>query len=594
MRRFLDSPWLPRLGLGVFAIILSVFGWWSMLVAYPHTQFGDGQFFHQMVEAMRASIVRYHELPLWNPYQCGGVPLWDNPQGISAAPLMWPLLPFGTTRGIQIWYVIHSAMGVVCMWLFARHELKLSHGAALVAAVAFTFAGTHNNHLTGGSVTWVSFLYLPLGLLLWRRAENDARFAVGLGIMVAWMVHEGGTYSLPYTALLLGLETLTRIWSLRRLRAIAKAALVVAVVGLGLGASRLLPVLDQLRSHNRSLGGESDYVRWSTFADMFLARDHGRDMPGQDYVWTEYASYVGPIVLILALLGIVLGGWQVAWMFPLLLVSFLLMLGHFAPWAPWTLLKRYAYPFTQMRVPSRFDVLVTVFLPAYAGIAVDRISALSGKWHFSMPHIDAVRAAVLGLALLGAGDIMSVGITFGTRFFTEDPARTDIVPSPRLYLEGDGLAPFIDQPAQNRGRLECWEEWAFERDAPLWKGDVPQARAADDGATVRSVTRTQNKFIIEVHAHRPALLLLNSGYDRGWRASVGSAERQGKQLAVRVPAGDHRLIVRYWPHGLTLGFVIAFFTLTAVVLYFTGRLKLTSALQALRSRTASRRKPIRE
>src|SRR5512141_789503 len=127
MRKFLaSSPWLPRLGLGALALLLSFFGWWMALAAYPHTQTGDGQFFHQMVEAMRVSILRYHEMPLWNPYQCGGIPLWDNPQGISGAPLLWLLMPFGTTRGNELWYILHSAMGFVCMWLFARHELKLS------------------------------------------------------------------------------------------------------------------------------------------------------------------------------------------------------------------------------------------------------------------------------------------------------------------------------------------------------------------------------------------------------------------------------------------------------------------------------------
>jgi hypothetical protein len=568
MRKFLaSSPWLPRLGLCALALVLSFFGWWMALAAYPHTQTGDGQFFHQMVEAMRVSILRYHEMPLWNPYQCGGIPLWDNPQGISGAPLLWLLMPFGTTRGNELWYILHSAMGFVCMWLFARHELKLSYGAALVASVSFAFAGAHNNHLTGGHLVWVSFLYLPLGLLLWRRAENDARFAVGLGILAAWMMHEGGTYPLPYMALLLGAETLTRLRSLRRLRDIAKAAGIVILVGFGLGASRFLPVIDQLRWHKRSLGGEHDAMQWSTFVDVFLARDHGRDVRGQEYVWTEFADYMGPLVLTLAVLGIVLGGLQTIWMLPLLLVAFLTMLGHFAPWSPASILKGYIYPFKQMRVPSRFDAIVTVFLPAYAGIAIDRISALAGRWRTSMPFSDKLRVGVLGLGLIGAGDIMSVGITFGGQFFTDPPAKA-VEASPRLYLEGDGMAAYIDQPAQNRGRLECWEEWAFERDAPLWKGDVPQARAVDNAATVRQVTRTQNKFIIDVHADRPALLAINSNYDRGWRASVGTAERMGKQLSVRIPAGDHHLVVSYWPHGLTLGLVLTFLTMLAVAYYF--------------------------
>lgn len=524
-----------------------------------------------MIEAMRMSVLRYHELPLWNPYQCGGVPLWDNPQGVSAAPLLWLLMPFGTTRGNELWYVIHSAIGFVCMWMFARRELNLSRGAAMVSSVSFAFAGAHNQHLTGGHLVWVSFLYFPLGLLLWRRAESDARYAVGLGILVAWMMHEGGTYPLPYLALLLAAETLTRAWPPRRLQAIASAAAIVMAVGFGLGASRFLPVVDQLRWHKRSLGEEHDAMLWSTFRQVFLARDHPRDVAGQEYVWTEFGDYLGPLVLSLSLAGIVLGGLESAWLLALLLLSMSLMVGHAGRLAPWSVLKGHVYPFMQMRVPSRFDASVTVFLPAYAGIAVDRLAGLARRFCSSASTAASVRVAVLAVGLIGAGDIMSVGITFGAQFFGDAPARPDVVVSPRLYLEGSDLASFIDQPAQNRGRLECWEEWAFERDAPLWGGDLPQAKAVDDAATVRFVRRTQNTFVIDVRADRPAQLALNSAYDRGWRASIGSAERLGTQLSVRVPPGDHHLVVRYWPHGLTLGLAITCATLIAVTIYFVRR-----------------------
>src|SRR5580700_11918533 len=93
-------------GLGVVAIgvLLAVYAWWPALSAYPHTQVGDGPFFQHMVESARVAWFRWHELPLWNPYQCGGVPLWDNPQGIAASPLLWAFLPFGTTRAIELWF----------------------------------------------------------------------------------------------------------------------------------------------------------------------------------------------------------------------------------------------------------------------------------------------------------------------------------------------------------------------------------------------------------------------------------------------------------------------------------------------------------
>src|SRR5207247_949667 len=161
------------------------FAWYPMLAQYPATQAGDGQFYHRMIEAARASVVRWHELPLWNAYECGGLPLWDNPQGVPGAPLMWLTLLIGTTRTIEVWYVVHSAAGFVCMWLLARSELRLSRGAAFVAAASWAFCGFHNQQYVGGHLTFVPYLFFPLAVLFWRRAESDLRMAVGLGLLVA-------------------------------------------------------------------------------------------------------------------------------------------------------------------------------------------------------------------------------------------------------------------------------------------------------------------------------------------------------------------------------------------------------------------------
>ena len=245
------------------------------------------------------------------------------------------------------------------------------------------------------------------------------------------------------------------------------------------------------------------------------------------------------------------------------------MLGHEWSWAPWHILKTYVFPFKQMRVPSRFDGAVTMFLAVFAGLALDRLVELAKRFSGSPRVTDAARYGLVALGFCGVGDIMNTGFIWPeVNGFNRAPADTSIAVSPRLYLDGPGLADFIDQPHQNRGRTACWEEWAFERDAPVWTGDTPQARAADDRATVTSVTRTQNKFAIDVDASGPARILLNRGYDRGWRASAGAVVREGSLLAVDVPQGHTHLVVEYWPRGLTLGFVLAGAGLAGVIVFF--------------------------
>ncbi len=563
--------WQRGIALTAFALLLSTYAWSMALDAYPHTAGGDGPFQHEMVEATRAAIFHYHELPLWNPYQCGGVPLWDNPQGLGAAPVVWALLPFfDTTHLLVIWFIVHCTMGFLCMWVFAREDLRLSISSSLFASAVWAFCGVHNQHFNGGQMVWAPFLYFPLAIYLWRRAETDLWMAVGLGALVAWMMHEGAGYPIPHLVLILFVETLMRVWPRARLKAIARAGVVVVVVGFCLGATRFLPVIDQLRSHTRDLRPEYDALQWSTLKDMFLARNHSRHVAGQEYVWSsEYGAYLGPFVLALAFIGILTAGVQNAWMLVLLVWVFLLMLGHEWPFAPWHLLKMYVFPFKQMRVPSRFDASVTLFLAVFAGLAIDRMVSFARAFWRSNRIADGVRCGLVAIAFCGVGDIMNTGFIWPeVNGFNRAPADTSVAVSPRFYIDGPGLADFIDQPHQNRGRSACWEEWAFERDAPIWAGDVPQAKAKDSGLTVASVERTQNTFTFDVDATQEGRVLLNSGYDRGWRASTGTVVREGKLLAVDVPAGHHRVTVTYWPHGLTAGILIFVATVAALILLF--------------------------
>lgn len=582
--------WARVLALGALATFFSVWAWSPAIAAYPRTQAGDGPFFHRIVEAARVSVTRFHELPLWNPFECGGVPLWDNPQSITAAPLLWLTLalPIDVTRVMELWYVTHSVLGFVSMWLFARHELKLTRLATLAVSIVWTFAGFHHHHLGGGHTTFVGFLYLPLAFLLWRRAEEDLRMAVGVGLLFAWMIFEGAVYPLPHFVVALGAETLTRAWPPRRLARIARAAAVVGVVAVAVGAARFLPVLDQIRSHSRNLGAEGDSIAWKTFADMFTTRFHNSHMARRDYqqyVWGEYASYVGPAIVILALLGILATGIEYAWMLGLLLFLGALMLGHFAKFAPWTILKAHVFPFKEMRVPSRFAVEVTFFLVSFAGLAVDRfvpaaqralerfgrIGARAASSEATSRWLPTLQTALVGLALVGAGDVLGLAVDFHSEWFNGGPVRP-VEPSARLFIGGANQAAYLDQPRSNRGRLDCWEEWGVGPGAPLWEGDVPQARMRPgDGdasaGVVEVANRTQNTFTIDVNVLRPSVVLVNSTYDKGWRSSAGRVFELDKQLAVELPPGEHQLRLRYWPRTMTAGLVLTPIGLLASILY---------------------------
>jgi hypothetical protein len=194
------------------------------------------------------------------------------------------------------------------------------------------------------------------------------------------------------------------------------------------------------------------------------------------------------------------------------------------------------------------------------------VRRLSPRW------AHATWVALFGAALLCAGDVVGLGQEIMMFRFTS-AKEVPGVRAPRFYYGGEGLASdFIDQPKQNRAYTGCRSyEWSFHADAPVWTGDVPQARASGETGTIEQVSRTQNTFTVDVDARAPTRVLLNSAYDVGWQSTVGSVVDVSGQLAVDVPEGHHHLVARYWPRRLTLGFWLSGLTLLGALAFLARR-----------------------
>lgn len=566
------------LGVALLGLVIALYAWWPVLSAWENTQWGDGQAFHKLVEAARWSLVRYRELPLWDPYECGGRPLWDNPQSMASSPFIMFFTPLlGTGKTMKLWYIAHTAAGFVSMWLFCRRGLKVSRTATFAAATAWACCGFNMHHMSGGHASFVAFEFMPLTLLLWREAETKASSAIWLGLVIAVASTTGAALPLLYIAVLLAGETLTRVWPPKRALAVVKAGVITLVVTLGAGAARLLPTIDQLMHHKRSLPQDLDHMTVDTFFQAFVDRHigHMAHLPGGlVYVWGEYAAYIGWILLLFAVAGVLLGGLEHAWLFAVGALGVALMAGYWGQYSPWGILNKYVYPLKEMRVPGRFGAHASLAFLAYAAIAIDRLAKRAGgiprffdRFPKRIPRpspetlrgmVPAFRLAVVLIAVVGAGDVVGRGMQLAHEMGAASSPQRPVTPSPNLFYGGE--AGFIEGPSQNRGRLACYDEWGFYQGALLWEGDVPQVRATDPAVVLTYTARTQNTFSIMVETPEPARLLLNSSYDFNWRTSVGEAVEHHKQLAIDVPAGTHEIRVRYWPRTLTIGLILTFFT----------------------------------
>src|SRR5688572_12789442 len=87
----------------ILFVVLIVAALWPALAAGPLLSSRyDWRYFESMAEVARRTVAWYGEVPLWNPYSCGGEVDLANPQSLDGAPTFLLTLLFGTAWGFKL------------------------------------------------------------------------------------------------------------------------------------------------------------------------------------------------------------------------------------------------------------------------------------------------------------------------------------------------------------------------------------------------------------------------------------------------------------------------------------------------------------
>jgi hypothetical protein len=529
----------------------------------------DWRHFATLWETARVALRDFHQFPSWNPYHCGGIVLYQEPEAPFPGPMF--LLTFfwlPTAVGMKVWILAHLVAGTLGARALVADEggglPEQILGAALMAACGF-----YAEHIGGGHLSFTPFLYLPLIVWGFRRSLGDLRYAVLVAALMATTVLEGGTYPAPLMAVVVGAEALARLATREDRRATGLSLGVIVVLGGLLAAVRLVPVLAFLREHPRHEPID-DFLRIGEVFAFWTTRDHGRWMPGHRYVWPEYDDYVGwvPVVLMLVGAALALAGRR-----PgdtrrvrridlfMLVVAVWCALGGNRGASLFKLLHTLPV-FDSLRVSARFlgPAMVPFGLLAAAALMAGR-QAVAGRVPVRLAYAAAVLVAVAIAAdlTLTNGRILQQGI---------DPPLPSGRPS----------ADFFQNPAANYFRLptfpvegygtpRCYVALDWRAPSGLELGRGPQARVQPPTAgTVTPTLWTPNRLEYDVHLDAPAIVVVNQNHETGWRAQggervgafvVGTAQLSDVSahglLAVEVPAGKQHLVLRHRPPGLWLG-----------------------------------------
>lgn len=293
---------LPALGL--WTVGLAIF-FAPLLLGTAHIANGDfsGQFHAFGLFQMREMAAG--RFPLWSPGSLSGFPFAADPQSAAFYPPRWITILLSLPwrfpyYALQLEAVAHVWLAGAFTYLLA-YDMTGRRVAALTAAAAFGLGG----YLTSYPILQLAILetiaWLPLALLLLRRAvvhERGAPPLVAAGLVLGLSALAGHPQTLLHVAYAAAAYYLFLVWRARwRWPAVAKGGLLLAGIGLGLSAAALLPTARYVAVTNRA------DVTYAFVSTGFPLLDYLQmAVPGALTLWSP--QYVGLVALVFAALAL--------------------------------------------------------------------------------------------------------------------------------------------------------------------------------------------------------------------------------------------------------------------------------------------------
>ena len=510
------------------------------------------------LEAAAASVRRHHELPLWNPYPCGGTPLLGNPQARLLTPFFLLYLVLPPAFALKWDIALHFLLAVLGMVVLVR-EQRGPLAAALVGALVFGGSTFFSLHLAEGHTWILSAAYAPFVLAFYERGLDRRAWAGLAGAFLALMVGEAGIYPAPHLALFLGLYAAVLALTRRSLQPLLRAGLVYLVAAL-LAAPKVLPMLAFMRHQPRHIDSEEVLPLRAilhALTDRHQALDRSFDWPY--WPWHEQGSYVGLLALLLAGVALLTAERRSLVLGGLAVLFGSLAAGAFAPWAPWALLHELPV-FRSHHVPSRFLVMVVLAVAVLAARGTDVLLS----W---CPSSRLRTGLATLLVLLVGADVLSA------RAGILGPLRCPMARWPQGAPVGEPLvtmrwAPAIAAcgassglaPAVRAGVaiIEAYEPLCPRERVGL-VGRLPGLTGVDEpgyrgeawlegSGQVEIAARTQHTLTLRVSPDASGVVILNQNWDEGWRSDGGRLFQDANaRLALSLEPHPRTYTLRYRP-----------------------------------------------
>ena len=360
---------------------------------------GEFEFYHAVP---RETILQYQQIPLWNPYQCGGQVLLGDPQSLFLSPTFLMNLVFGTIIGIKIKIFAYLLAGLYGMFQLSKH-LKIKGVSAYLPPFTFMLSSIYPLHIVDGMLWILPIAYIPWAILFYLKTGK--KYAIYTAITLSLMFLEGGTYILIHTILFIGIYSFLKDIQEKRILNTKKVFAIIALTLL-ICSVKLLPMMEFILEHPHKLRDYSGFSVNSFIHSVFdrdqklLSERYFSDnkgfLFGMSWFWVSNGMYIGFIPFILYLAGLAKLRKKHLPIIVTSLIFLWLSFGHRAPVSIYGLMRMLP-GFESLRIATRYRFFFLLGLSLIAGLTASRIENARKT---SSAHIKRMHTLSLSLTII--------------------------------------------------------------------------------------------------------------------------------------------------------------------------------------------------
>lgn len=302
---------------GVFLLLAA---WsWPLWWAYRRWGIYDWNTTLQRIEAIRATVVVFHQWPGNNPWMTGGCPLLGNPALSLFSPPGFLSLALGSSWGVHLSVLFFICFGFWGAWRLSslwwpEPWVRLTFSLYVVANPAITY------HLAVGHIAFSNYYCFPLALYFTLGYARDRWAGAKAGIVVSFAFLHSAAYVVQYTGLILAVVLLWVAFTYGRktLPDLIRWCVLFVTTCAALCSYRVLTILPVASAFPRTLGVKFHLAVITVIKALYVPIIQlGRIAPPEEaFCGTshEVCCYLGVIASVLALISAVrqLRWWHIA------------------------------------------------------------------------------------------------------------------------------------------------------------------------------------------------------------------------------------------------------------------------------------------